>query len=216
MGAPRDDKGVAGTLPDADTVAWIEGLQPPCDPDVQTRLHELLLRAARAEVSRRAGRLRVSGPELDDLAHQAAHDAMLAILRKLDTFRGESRFTTWAYKFVIFEVSGKVTRHFWARAAEPIDVEALDRLPDRFGFTPEQAAQSADLLEAVRRAVQEELSERQREVFVAVLLDGVPAEVLAERLDTNRNALYKTMFDARRKIRAFLVAHGYVDASEGR
>lgn len=210
--APGADPATAA----ADNAVWIESLRSQRDPEVQARLHELLLRAARAEVSRRAGRLRVSGPELDDLAHQAAHDAMLAILRKLETFRGESRFTTWAYKFVIFEVSGKVTRHFWAKADEPLDTAAQERLPDRFGFTPEQAAQSADLLDAVRRAVEEELSEHQREVFLALVLDGVPAEVLADRLGTNRNALYKTMFDARRKIRAFLVAHGYVDESVGR
>jgi RNA polymerase sigma-70 factor (ECF subfamily) len=179
---------------------------------MHARLHELCLRAARAEVSRRAARLRLVGPELDDVAHQAADDAMVAILRKLDTFRGESRFTTWAYRFVILEVSGKVTRHFWAGAADSIDTDQWERLPDRFGFSPEQAAESADLLHAIRRAADEVLSERQRSVFVALVVDGIPLDVLTERLNTNRNALYQTMFDARRKIRRFLEANGYVDA----
>ena len=77
------------------------------------RLHELLLRVARRETRRRCDRLRISGPELDDLAHQAAADAVVAIIAKIGEFRGESRFTTWAYKFVMFEVSGKIARHFW-------------------------------------------------------------------------------------------------------
>ena len=195
---------------DADNSRWVEGLRGPGSAQAERRLHDLLVRAARAEVARRAGRLRLAGPELDDIAHQAAHDAMLAILRKLDTFRGESRFTTWAYKFVIFEVSGKVARHFWAHADEPIEAEQWERLPDRFGFSPEEAAESAELLDAVRRAVDGQLTHRQREVFVALVLHGVPVDALAQRMGTNRNALYKTMFDARRKIRGFLVAHGHL------
>jgi RNA polymerase sigma-70 factor (ECF subfamily) len=198
------------TASDDDTAEWIAGLTPPRRPQTEARLYEFLVRVARSEVARRAGRLRLAGPELDDLAHQAAHDAMLLILRKLDTFRGESRFTTWAYRFVIFEVSGKVARHFWSDADEPLEPEHWERLPDRFGFSPEEAVESADLLAAVRKAVEQELTDRQREVFVALVLNGVPADVLAPRLGTNRNALYKVMFDARRKIRRFLVTHGHV------
>src|SRR5216683_3033294 len=104
------------------------------------RLHDLLLRAASAELRRRSRPAGVEGRERDDLAHQAADDALLAITGKLDRFRGDSRFTTWAYKFVIFEVSAE--------------------------------------------------------------------------LGSTRNALYKTMFDARRKIRAHLVAYGYLDDEE--
>jgi RNA polymerase sigma-70 factor (ECF subfamily) len=76
-------------------------------------LHERLLRIARSELHRRSGHHRITGPELDDLAHQSADDALLAILAKLGQFRGESRFTTWAYGFVILEVSTKLGRHFW-------------------------------------------------------------------------------------------------------
>ena len=206
---PAPELGSATAAADAATAQWVAGLRPPRDPEVERRLHELLVRAARSEVARRARRLRLSGPELDDIAHQAAHDAMLAILRKLDTFRAESRFTTWAYKFAIIEVSGKVARHFWAHADEPIDAEQWERLPDRFGFSPEEAAESGDLLDAVRRAVGE-LTDKQRQVFVALVLRGVPVDALAQQLGTNRNALYKTMFDARRKIRGYLVAHGHV------
>jgi RNA polymerase sigma-70 factor, ECF subfamily len=175
------------------------------------RLHEMLLRIARAEAHRRSGQLRVSGPELEDLAHQAAADAVVAILAKVGEFRGESRFTTWAYKFVIFEVSGKLSRHFWRRPTESMDVGDWERLPDRFGLDPARESEWRELVWALRRAVEEELTEHQRQVFTAIMLDGVPQDALAEKLGSSCNAVYKTMFDARRKLRASLVANGYLD-----
>ena len=117
------------------------------------RLHELLVRVARAEVARRGPRVRITGPELDDLACQAAADALMAVTGKLGQFRGESRFTTWACKFAIFEVSAKIGRHFWRHPAVPLDAEDWDRLPDRFGFDPAQEAEWRDLAAALRRAV---------------------------------------------------------------
>lgn len=180
----------------------------------QRRLHELLLRAARGEVSRRAGALRVSGTELDDIAHQAADDAMLSILGKLATFRGESRFTTWAYKFVMFEVSSKVGRHFWQRPGVAMDAEDWDRLPAVFGFGPAEQSQRRELLEALRHAVDQELTERQRRVFVAIVLNGIPLDALVIELNTNRNAVYKTLFDARANLRVALAAKGFLE--EGR
>jgi RNA polymerase sigma-70 factor, ECF subfamily len=174
------------------------------------RLYEMLLRVARAEAGRRGGQLRISGPELDDLAHQAAADAVLAILAKIGEFRGESRFTTWAYKFVIFEVSGKIGRHFWRHPAVRLQAGDWDRLPDRFGLDPARESEWRDLVRALRRAVQDELTEHQRRIFTAIAVDGVPLDALAAQLGSNRNALYKTMFDARRKLRASLVANGYL------
>src|SRR3954468_22001876 len=88
------------------------------------RLHGRLLRVAHSEVRRRRGDLGVSGPELDDLAHQAADDALMAVVGKVGQFRGESRFTTWAFRFVIFEVAKKVSRHLWREPAIPIGDEA--------------------------------------------------------------------------------------------
>ncbi|HEY2674851.1 MAG TPA: sigma-70 family RNA polymerase sigma factor [Rugosimonospora sp.] len=180
-----------------------------------TRLHGLLVRIARSEVRRRCGLLRVEGPELDDLAHQAAADALLAITGKVRQFRGESRFTTWAYRFVIFEVSTKVGRHFWRQPSVPLDAEDWDRLPDRFGFEPARQAEWRDLLDALHRAVDTELTEHQRRIFVALVLDGVPLDVLVERLGSNRNAIYKTMFDARRKLRTALAADGHLTYETG-
>ena len=175
------------------------------------RLHGTLLRIAQREVRRRGQRLRITGPELEDLAYQAAADALMAITGKLGQFRGESRFTTWAYRFVILEVSAKLGRHFWRRPDVPLEAEDWDRLPGRFGFEPARESEWRDLLAALHRAVDTELTARQREVFVAIVLNDVPLDALALRLGSNRNAIYKMMFDARRKLRAALAANGYLD-----
>jgi len=198
-----------GAVLDADSAGWLDDLtaEGARREAGLARLHELLTRAARREVRRRAPRLGIAGPELDDLAHQAASDAMLAVLAKLATFRGESRFTTWAYAFVMFEVSTKVGRHFWRHPAVPMDAEDWDRLPDRFGLDPQREAEWGAVVAGVRRAVDEVLTPHQRRVFVAIVLNHTPLESVVAELDSNRNAVYKTMFDARRKIRAFLVAH---------
>jgi RNA polymerase sigma-70 factor (ECF subfamily) len=143
-------------------------------------------------------------------ARQAAADALLGITNKIGEFRGESRFTTWAYKFVILNVSAKIGRHFWRHPSVRLDAEDWDRLPARFGFDPAQQAEYHDLMAALRRAVNEELTPRQRQVFVAIVLNGAPLDALVIELASNRNAIYKTLFDARRKLRAVLVANGYM------
>ena len=196
--------------PPGDWVAALRGGGATQDAAV-AQLHGALLRVARSELNRRQGQLNVSGPELDDLAHQAAADAMLAIVAKLDRFRGESKFTTWAYKFVMFEVSSKVGRHYWRTPPIALTAEDWDRLPDRFGFDPAGASEQRDFVRAVRQAVDDDLTEHQRRIFIALVVDGVPLDALAERLGTSRNAIYKTMFDTRRKLRASLVADGYLD-----
>jgi RNA polymerase sigma-70 factor (ECF subfamily) len=121
--------------------------------DAIARLHALLLRVARVEARRRAHRRGIDGPELDDLAHQAASDALVAIVAKLEQFRGESRFTTWAYKFVVLEVSTKFRRHFWNAASFPMGTEEWNRLPDRFGAEAGQLSEQSELIAAVREAV---------------------------------------------------------------
>jgi RNA polymerase sigma-70 factor (ECF subfamily) len=203
---------------DAESAEWLEALAGtgPRREEALARLHEMLVRVARGEVSRRAPRLQLAGPELDDLAHQAAADAMVAITSKLCQFRGESRFTTWAYKFVIFEVSAKIGRHFWRHPGIRLDAEDWERLPDRLGFGPAQEAEWRDLLAALRRAVDEELTARQRKVFVAIVLNNVPLDALVIEMASNRNAIYKILFDARRKLRAALAANGYISDDGGR
>jgi RNA polymerase sigma-70 factor, ECF subfamily len=198
---------------DPESSQWVSTLTatgPERDRALE-RLHQLLLQIARGELRRRGGQLRIAGPELDDLAYQATADALLAIVAKLGQFRGESRFTTWAYKFVIFEVSAKVGRHFWRHPAVPMDAEDWDRLPDRLGVEPATESERRDLVEALLRAVDEHLTPRQRQVFVALVLNGVPLDALVVELGSSRNAIYKAMFDARSKLRAALAANGYLD-----
>jgi RNA polymerase sigma-70 factor (ECF subfamily) len=196
---------------DAESVRWLADLRGPRREDAVTRLNARLLRIAGAEVSRRAGRIPFSGPELDDIVTRAADDATLAVLGKLDEFRGESRFTTWASKFAILEVSNKVGRHLWRSGGVHLDPEAWDSMPDRFGLGPGRRAETRQVLDGLRRAVETELSERQRRIFTAIVLNQVPLDVLTVELDTNRNAIYKALFDARRKLRAAMVANGLIE-----
>src|SRR6266851_9451060 len=198
--------------PDAESAEWLRAL---ADSGARreaalARLHELLVRIARGEAARRGPRLAITGPELDDLAHQAAADALVAITGKIGQFRGESRFTTWVYKFVIFEVSAKIGRHFWRHPAVPLDAEDWDRLPGWFGADPARQAEWGDLFAALRRAVDCELTPRQREVFVAIVLNDVPLDTLVLHLGSSRNAIYQVLFAARRKLRAAMVANGYL------
>ena len=197
---------------DAESAEWQRELAStgPRREEALARLHGLLVRIARGEVARRGPGLQLTGPELDDLAYQAAADALVAITSKLGQFRGESRFTTWAYKFVMFEVSAKIGRHFWRHPGVRLDAEGWERLPDRFGFDPAQKAEWRDLLAALRRAVDQELTARQRRIFVAIVLDNVPLDTLVIELASNRNAIYQTLFNARRKLRAALAADGYI------
>jgi len=197
---------------DEDSARWVDNLSSDGRgrETAIARLHEMLLRAARNELRRRASVLRISGPELDDLAYQATADAVIAITAKLSTFRGESRFTTWAYRFVILEVSSKVGRHFWVRPSVSVDVEQWDQLPDRFGVDPARVPESQELAAEIRRAVDEDLTAWQRRVFVAIVVQEIPLDALVDQLGSTRNAIYKTLFDARRKLRAVLAANGYL------
>jgi RNA polymerase sigma-70 factor (ECF subfamily) len=198
---------------DEESSAWVRrlGTAGRVRETAERELHARLVRIALAEVRRRAPAAPVTGPELDDVAHQAAGDAMLAVLAKLADFRGESRFITWAYRFVILEVSAKLGRHYWRNPRTVLDAGQWERLPDRLGIDPARHAESADLLAEVRRVVDEELTAHQRQVFTAIVVDGIPLDALAARLGLRRNALYKVIFDARRKIRRALAANGYLD-----
>jgi RNA polymerase sigma-70 factor (ECF subfamily) len=177
------------------------------------RLHGLLLRAARFESARRRATLvGIGAQELDDLAVQAADDALMAVLARLDTFRGASRFTTWAYKFAIYETSVKLRRRAWRDREVHLEPESWDVLPDS-GTGPSQEVEHAELLAGVREGIAGALTPHQRNVLVALALNGVPIDVLADRLGTTRGALYKTLHDARRKLRAHLADRGLGPAS---
>jgi len=197
---------------DYESQAWLSALRARgSEREAATaRLHDLLLRAARFECSRRRDSLsRVGAAELDDLAHQAADDALVAVLRKLDTFRGDSRFTTWAYKFALLEAGVKLRRRVWEGRELPLDSE--DRFAD-LRPSPQAGAEASELLRTLSEAIKTQLTPHQREVLVAVAVNEVPIDVLAARMDTTRGALYKTLHDARRKLRAHLGDKGLGDA----
>jgi RNA polymerase sigma-70 factor (ECF subfamily) len=172
------------------------------------RLHALLLRAAQFEVARRAaGMPHLRGSELDDIALEAADDALVSVLRRLDDFRGDSRFTTWVYKFGILEAAVKLRKRAWQARELPIEPEAWSTF-ESFDLEPDAQAEQREVITALQEAIAETLSPHQRRVLTAVALDGVPIDVLAERLRTTRGALYKTLHDARRKLRGQLAARG--------
>ena len=172
------------------------------------RLHALLLRAARFEVARRRPTLpHLRGGELDDIAMEAADDALMSVLRRLDSFRGASRFTTWAYKFAIYEAGVKLRKRAWQGREVPLEPETWS-LFSSAGLGPESEVEQSELLDTLQTAINEILTPHQRRVLVALALNGVPIDVLADRLNTTRGALYKTLHDARRKLRKHLDERG--------
>src|SRR5215204_3095723 len=201
----EDSPPVARRGPDAASLDWVEALSGTGRRHEQAveALHALLLRAARFEVARRGGR----SSELDDLATQAADDALMAIMRKLHTYRGDSRFTTWAYKFALLEAAVKLRTRAWHGREVPLEESGWARLADTRS-SPDRDAESAELISAVRDGIAAALTPHQRTVLVALTLNDVPIDVLAERLGTTRGALYKTLHDARRKLRARLADDG--------
>jgi len=196
----------------AQSEAWLKALRSVGAEHERAvvRLHELLLRGARFEVGRRRGALsHVRGEELDDIAMQAADDALMAVLGKLDDFRGASRFTTWAYKFALLEAGVKLRRRAWQGREVVLEPQGWANFAARAG-SAQEGFERTELLEALRGHIDEGLTPHQRQVFVALALNDVPIDVLADRLTTTRGALYKTLHDARRKLRNQLEADGHL------
>jgi RNA polymerase sigma-70 factor, ECF subfamily len=218
MSASRPDLSTLQPGCDGESLAWLRRLRSDGLERDQARneLRELLLRAARFELNRRSATLpHLRGGDREDLAEQSADDALLAILTKLEDFRGEARFTTWAYKFALLEAAVKLRRLAWQGREIPLQPEHWDLIADR-GSSPTQGAETGELLAAIRHAIEHTLTPHQRQILVAIALNDVPIDVLSERLDTTRGALYKTLHDARRKLRVCLSAQGFeLESFEG-
>jgi RNA polymerase sigma-70 factor (ECF subfamily) len=200
-----------------DSQAWLDALKgPPAvrEPAIAD-LHSLLVRGAHHELARRRHTLtHLDGEDIRDLATQAADDALVAILAKLDSFRGASRFTTWAYKFVLLEAGVRARRRAWHGREVALSAETWPRIADGSAGA-QQMAEEAELLQAIGDCVRRDLTPHQREVFSALALDGVPIDVLAERMATTRGALYKTLHDARRRLRGALADAGHAIEETG-
>jgi RNA polymerase sigma-70 factor (ECF subfamily) len=191
---------------DAESREWLlrlsgEGRDRECAIEA---LHALLVKAARFTLAKRRAMVSEFPREtLDDLATEAAGEALMAILAHLGDYRGESRFTTWAWKFALLQSSVAVRRRSWMGREIPVGGDGWASLDRQ--VPPEAGVEERELLLSLRRVVERELTPHQRTVFVALALNGVPVDVLAERMGTTRGALYKTLHDARQKVRAHLV-----------
>lgn len=190
---------------DADSREWPGSLRANgrAGEEAVARLHALLLRAARFEVARRRPSLpRLRVDELDDIALEVAEGALVSVLGHLDEFRGDSRFSTWAYKFAVREAAVKLRRSAWQARELPGEPQAgilFASIDLESGAHAEQRE-----LPALHTTLGELLSPHERSVLVALALNDVPIDVLAERLESTRGALYETVRNARRKLRGHL------------
>lgn len=196
--------------------AWLADLTDngPAGQQALGRLRDHLLRATRHQVWRLRDLMPGAGPgDLEDLAQQAANDALMAVLRRLGTFEGRSRFTTWAYKFGVLHAGVAVRREAWRHREVPMPdtLPLVDSSP-----TPDAHSEAAHLARAVQNAIASELTPHQRRVVLALLVEDVPIDVLADRLGSTRNALYKTLHDARRRLRAALIDSGLLETRPSR
>jgi RNA polymerase sigma-70 factor, ECF subfamily len=199
-----------GAALDPESRGWLDGLRAVgAEHDATVaRLHALLLRGARFEVARRRPTLpHLRGNELEEIALEAADDALMSVLARLDDFRGASRFTTWAYKFALLEAAVKLRKRAWQGREVPLEPESWGLFASA-GLGPEAELEQSELLRTLQGGIADSLTQHQRRVLVALALNGVPIDVLADRLGTTRGALYKTLHDARGKLRAHLEARG--------
>jgi RNA polymerase sigma-70 factor (ECF subfamily) len=188
---------------------WIARLSVagPVRDETIARLHDLMLRATSHQVGRMPDAAALGAARRAEIVHAAADEATVSVLARLHTFEGRSRFTTWAYKFGILHAGVEVRRAAW-RGRE-IDLGSIPE-PASTSIAPESYAEARDLTHAVRRAIDQGLTPHQRRVALALLVDEVPIDVLAERLSTTRNALYKTLHDSRKRLRRLLADEGYL------
>jgi len=187
---------------------WLAALRGPEKDEALADLRVVLVRGLRAALGARSGDL--SEAAIEDFAQEA----LVKVLRNLGSFRGESRFTTWAQKIAVLTASTELRRRRWRDVSlqEVLDRHGANRgesyrLADEQP-TPERLTMRTTMLTTVRRFVDEELTERQQEAIVAVMFEGMPLEEAARRMGINRNALYKLMHDARKRLKKRMEAEG--------
>jgi RNA polymerase sigma-70 factor, ECF subfamily len=146
------------------------------------------------------------------LAEDLTQEALITILEKLATFRGESQFTTWAYSVALRRALGELRRQRWQEsslaAREARTPPPIWPLEDQRAQNPEQAAQQSELWHTIREAIERDLTVRQRTVLVGHVFQGVPLDIVAEQLGTNRDNVYKLLHDARKKLKQRLLQRG--------
>lgn len=196
---------------------WVQALTGanPLQVEALSELRELLLRAALYTLATHVDDLRARTPdERLALAEDCAQEATLAVLSRIGDFRGDSKFTTWAYKFGINVALARARRERWKGASldslsEEEDTDWLERKIGAGVVDSEAAALRSEVAGMIQDVINTELTERQRQVLHWIAFDDVPMDVVVERLETNRNAVYKLLHDARLKVKRRLSTHGY-------
>jgi len=193
---------------------WLEQLSEPVDEKALSDLRRILLRGLRASLSNRIN------TDLDAITEDFVQDALLKILKSLHTFRGESRFTTWAQKIAIHVAYTELRRRRWKDISLQDIVETAEGeeftpaiLTDP-STTPEREASQNDMLQVVYNLIETELTERQRTAIVSILQGGMPIDQVARKMNTNRNALYKLIHDARKRLQQSLMDSTGLSAQE--
>ena len=196
-------------MPDRTNEQWLTELHGPDQAQAIADLRELLLRGLRAALANRIHR------DLNHVIEDFVQDGLIKIMANLDSFRGESRFTTWAQKIAINSAFTELRRRRWQ------DLSLQEMIEDQDGneftpailtdpdATPEEQTTRKAMLELVQRLIDEELTERQRQAITAVVFNGTPMEEVARRMNTNRNALYKLIFDARQNLQRKMAENGF-------
>jgi RNA polymerase sigma-70 factor, ECF subfamily len=183
---------------------WLADLRGPNPDEALADLYDLLVRGLRAGLGSYGGG---AGANAGDFAQEA----LIRITGNLDSFRGESRFTTWAQKIAMNVALTELKRRRWRDVSlQELSArrEAADREPADVQPSPEGLALQNTVLRELRRMVEEELTDRQREAVVAVILEGMPISEVARRMNTNQNALYKVLHDARKRLKGRMEAAG--------
>ena len=195
---------------------WLHALESQ-GPEQQAALNDLrgyLLRAVLYFFGQNPGDFKhLAHQEIEQLAEDLAQDALLTVLDHLDEFRGESKFTTWAYRFAINLALIEARRQRW-KAVSLDSLLSKTALPsfqfeDEHATDPELAARQREIWNVVREVIERELTPRQREILTALAFEEVPMDLVTERLHTNRNAVYKVLYDARSKLKKGLEERGF-------
>lgn len=194
----------------ADPGEWVVPLSGggPEYEDAVRRLHALMTRAAGRYVATSALARSLGGATRDDIIQSSADEATVDVINKLSTFENRSKFTTWAYKFAILKAAVEVRRATWRERS--VDLLAIAE-PVEEGASPHDHAVTSMLSNALKRSIDTQLTAHQRRVLVAIVIDGIPIDVVADRLGATRNAVYKTLHDARKRLRRDLVAQGLIE-----
>jgi RNA polymerase sigma-70 factor, ECF subfamily len=196
---------------------WLRALSASgiVQDDALKELREILIRGMRAYLAEDRGYNSVQGSEARQIVEDCAQETLLIIQRKIGTFRDESRFTTWATTIAIRELLGELRRRKWKDLS--IDPSSIGRdLPKRpmeafQSETPEIALQQNEVWTLLKRIVEKDLTSRQRFVLTASAFQGMPLDLIADKLGTNRDNVYKILHDARKKLKECLTKRGLTE-----